>query len=156
MDKEMELLLSEKEITLDGKQVIVKRIALLDTMRLTTHLSDVVSSVLSNESAFNKAMGKILFNGNENSTEADINSIKALGIVEMIGLIGEDGADFIRDLILKSTNLSSEDVEKIDCLSGIDLLTTIYEVNKSFFVKCMSKLKELLEKKSQKSAKKTK
>lgn len=155
-DKEMEALLSEKEIVINNKQVIVKRIALLDTIRLTSNLSSIVASVLANDRTFNLAVGKILYSAGEGESEEDVNNIKALGIVELIGLIGDEGVDLLKSLMVKSTNLEYHEVEAIDCLDGIDLLSAIYEVNKSFFVKCISKLKEKMEKINKKAEKKTK
>ena len=166
MDKEMEVLLSEKEIKLGDRTVVVKRIALLDTIRLASHISEIVGSVMGNSALFDNAVGKILYSGRpvqdaegkeiryENEeTVNDINGIKVLGIVEFIGLIGDDGVDLLKDLIVKSTNLNESEIEDIDCIEGIDLISEIYTVNKSFFEKCMSKLGDKMKKKSQKSVK---
>jgi len=167
MDKEMELLLSEKEIKIGDKTVVVKRIALLDTIRLASHISDVVGRVVNSSTLFESALGKIMYNGRpekdangnvieykDQELQEDIDNIKMYGIIEIFGIIGEDGVDVLKDLIVKSTNMSDEEVENIDCVEGIDIISTIYEVNKGFFVKCMSKLKEKLAKK--KITKKTK
>lgn len=155
-DKEMEALLSEKEIVINDKQVIVKRIALLDTIRLTSNLSSIVASVLSNDRTFNLAVGKILYSAGEGESEEDVNNIRALGVVELIGLIGDDGVDLLKSLIMKSTNLSLADVEHLDCLDGIDVLSAIYEVNKGFFKKFIGKLREKMEKINKTVEKKTK
>ena len=161
MDKEMELLLSEKEVKVGDKKVIVKRIALLDTIRLASHLSGVVGTVVNHSELFGSALAKITYagatdeEGNVTDSPENINNIRMMGIIEAFGVVGEDGTDLLKDLIVKATNLSDDEVEDIDCTSGIDLLFEIYEVNKGFFEKCMSKLKEKLTKKK-KSTKKEK
>lgn len=159
MDKEMELLLSEKEVKLaNGKRVVVKRIALLDTIRLTARLSGIVGAVMNSSENFTSALAKIAYNGElvggGKDTESNINSIRMMGIVEAFNIIGEDGTELLKDILVKSTTLTDEDVEQIDCVDGIDILFDIYEVNKSFFGKCWSKLKGKVGKK--KPEKKTK
>lgn len=162
MDKEMDLLLSEKEIVLGEKKVIVKKIALLDTIRLASQLSDIVSTVLNSNKDFDVALYKIFYNGGRKDedgneikeSEAELNTIRISGILEIIGLLGDDAVNFLKNLIIKSTNISFEDAEKVDASDGIDLLFIIYEVNKSFFKKCMSKLKGLQTKLETKEKKK--
>lgn len=162
MDKEMELLLSEKEVTVGNKNVVVKRIALLDTIRLASQLSDIVSTVLNSNKDFDVALYKIFYNGGRKDedgndikeSENEINAIRFAGILELIGLVGDDAVNFLKNLIVKSTNISFEDVESVDASDGIDLLFTIYEVNKNFFKKCMSKLKGIQEKVETKEKKK--
>lgn len=169
MDKEMEVLLSEKDVKLGDKTVVVKRIALLDTIRLASRVSDVLSILLNTTSAFDNAIGKIFYNGRPKKdsegndiqyesaeTENDVNGVRILGILELVGLVGSEGVELLKDIIRKSTNLEGDDIENIDCVNGIDLLSEIYEVNKGFFVKCMSKLKEKLGKRKPKSGKKEK
>ncbi len=156
MDKEMELLLSEKEIEVGEIEVVVKRIPLLDTMRIAAKLSDVLSKVLNNTEGFNLAMYKILYNGNKDNpdeTENDKMAIRITGVLELIGLAGDDAIDLLKMVILKSTNLDKENVEKLDPIGGIDLLEAIYEVNKGFFEKCMSKLKVKMEERPNKKKK---
>lgn len=168
MDKEMEVLLSEKELTFGDKTVVVKRIALLDTIRLASQISEIVSQVLSNDKIFGNAMGKLLYSGRPEKdkdgndiaydgeeTADEISSIRIMGAVELIGLIGDDGIELLKSLMQKSTNLTAQELENIDCVDGIDIIAEIYEVNKSFFGKCMSKLKEKMPKKK-KGEKKTK
>lgn len=153
MDKEMDLLLAEKEIKVNGKKVIVKRIALLDTIRLASHLSEIVGVALNSSDNVVNAVAKVTYQGSkdiEGETESDINGIRIAGLVEILGLLGNDGTDLLKDIILKSTNLSEEDVENIDSVDGIDLIETIIEVNKGFFVKSMNKLKEKIAKLTQK------
>ena len=159
MNKEMELLLSEKEVKLaNGKRVVVKRIALLDTIRLTARLSGIVGAVMNSSENFTSALAKIAYSGElvggGKDTESNINSIRMMGIVEAFNIIGEDGTELLKDILVKSTTLTDEDVEQIDCVDGIDILFDIYEVNKSFFGKCWSKLKGKVGKK--KPEKKTK
>lgn len=163
MDKEMELLLSEKEIKIGDKTVVVKRIALLDTIRLATRLSDIVGLMVRSSEAFSEAFYKISYNGRKTEdgnevkeSQNDINGVRALGLIEILGLVGEDGTDILKDLIVKSTNLDEREAESIDCIDGIDLLFTIFEVNKGFFEKCMNKLKEKIAKKNQKESEKEK
>lgn len=150
MDKEMEVLLSEKELNIGGKRVIVKRIALLDTIRLASHISEVVSVAVNSSEAVTNALYKVAYSGNpevENETEENINGIRVTGILEILGILGDDGTNLLKDLIVKSTNLTDEEAEEIDCVDGIDLVATIFEVNKGFFGKLSSKLKEKLKKK---------
>jgi len=159
MDKEMELLLSEKEVKLaNGKKVVVKRIALLDTIRLTARLSGIVGAVMNSSENFTSALAKIAYSGKlvggGKDTEENINSIRLMGIVEAFNIIGEDGTELLKDILVKSTTLTDEDVEQIDCVDGIDILFDIYEVNKSFFGKCWSKLKAKVEKKKPEKKKK--
>ena len=150
MDKEMDLLLAEKEIKIGDKVVTVKRIALLDTIRLASHLSSVISLVVSSSDKFSDAMYKVTYSGTNDEdkklleTQDEINSIRIMGFVEIVGIIGEDGTELLKELIVKSTDLDSREVEEIDCIGGIDLISAIFEVNKGFFEKCMSKLKEKL------------
>lgn len=150
MDKEMEVLLSEKELNIGGKRVIVKRIALLDTIRLASHISEVVSVAVNSSEAVTNALYKVAYSGNpevENETEENINGIRVTGILEILGILGDDGTNLLKDLIVKSTNLTDEEAEEIDCVDGIDLVATIFEVNKGFFGKLSNKLKEKLKKK---------
>lgn len=149
MDKEMEVLLSEKEIKLNGKRVVVKRIALLDTLRLASRLSGIVGLALNSSDGVVSAIAKISYAGNseiDGETESDINGIRIAGLAELLGLLGEDGTELLKDLIVKSTNLTDAEVENIDSVDGIDLIETIIEVNKDFFVKFVNKLKEKIQK----------
>lgn len=156
MDKEMDVLLSEKELNIGGKKIIVKRLALLDTIRLASHISDIVSIVLNSSDAVSNAFNKVAYSGNpeiENETEDTINGIRVTGLIEIFGILGDDGTSLLKDLIVKSTNLTEEDVEDIDCIDGIDLISEIFEVNKGFFEKLSNKLKEKLAKPKKKSKK---
>lgn len=160
MDKEMELLLSEKEINIGDKTIVVKRIALLDTIRIASKVSEIVSLVLNSSEAFDTALSKIFYNGitkDEDGKESklddtQLNAIRMTGVLELVGLVGDDAVNLLRTIIVKSTNLTQEEADTIDSVDGIDLLETIYEVNKGFFKKCMSKLNGL----KKASAKKTK
>ena len=77
-----------------------------------------------------------------------------MGLVELLGIIGEDGVDIVTDLIVKSTNLTDEEAEQIDVDEGIDLLFGIYEVNKGFFTKLSNKLQKKVKKPRAKTASK--
>lgn len=149
-DKEMELLLSEQEMTVSGKKVVIKKIALLDTIRIASKVSDVVAKILGNAEAFDGILARITFKSDE---EDKTNGIRMTGIIDLFGLIGDDSVDIIKYIIEKSTNLTPEETEEVDCLEGIDLLSGIYEVNKSFFGKCLSKLAGKKQKKGPKKAK---
>jgi len=159
MDKEMELLLSEKELVINDKRIVVKRIALLDTIRLAARLSEIVSIALNSSEAVTSALYKISYSGNpnvENETDESINSIRITGLFEIFGILGEDGTSLLKDVIVKSTNLSDVEAEQIDCVDGIDLISTIVEVNAGFFKKLSNKLKEKLKKKEKNEEKEEK
>jgi hypothetical protein len=173
-DKEMELLLSEKEMKFGDKRVIIKRISLLDGMRLTQQISSVASLAIGQSSVVSNALMKIAFTGGErlgedgkpitNSegkpiqlTEQEVSGIKISGILELFNVLGEDIVDLVKELIVKATNLSDEEAEDIDCVDGVDLIAEIIEVNKPFFQKLSNKLKEkMAKKKDEKPTKKTK
>jgi hypothetical protein len=90
-------------------------------------------------------------------SEQEVNGIKISGILELFNVLGEDIVDLVKELIVKATNLSDEEAEDIDCVDGVDLIAEIIEVNKPFFQKLSSKLKEkMAKKKEEKPAKKTK
>ena len=44
--EELEVLLADKEVTVNGNKVVVKRLSFLDTLRLTQHLSGIVTGLL--------------------------------------------------------------------------------------------------------------
>ena len=138
MDKEIDVLLAEKEVTVNDKKVIVKRYSLLDTIRLAAHASSIVASVIQDSDKTASAITKLTFEGN-NPTEN--NSIRILGLVEILGIVGEDGVSLLKELLVKSTNLDEDEVE------GIDLVFAMYEVNKGFFTKFMNKLEGKIPKK---------
>ena len=105
-------------------------------------------------------MYKVLYNGRQDDDGKEIeesdeakNAVRVSGVLELIGLAGDDAVELLKLIIVKSTDLDRESVEALDSLDGIDLLETIYKVNKSFFVKCMTKLKEKVGKKDTKKAK---
>lgn len=170
-DKEMELLLSEKEIKLGGKRIVVKRISLLDGMRLTKEISNVASMAIGQSGVVSNAIMKLAFTGGArlndkgeaikdkdgkeiNLTDEEVNSIRVSGILEIFNVLGDDVVDLIKDLIVKSTNLTDEEAENIDCVDGVDLIAEIIEVNKPFFQKLSSKLKEkMVKKKDEKQVK---
>ena len=144
MNKEMEVLLAEREVTVNDKKIIVKRYSLLDTIRLAAHASSIVASVIQDSDKTASAITKLTFKGN-NQTEN--NSIRMLGLVELLSIVGEDGVYLLKELLVKSTNLDEDEVEEIDLVDGIDLVFAMYEVNKGFFMKFMKKLEKKIPKK---------
>ena len=149
---EMDLLISEKERKIGDKKVVVKKISLLNTIRLASHLSEIAGRVVQNSELAASAITKLTFSEGEN--EQQVNGVRLMGIVELLGIIGEDGADIVTDLIVKSTNLTDEEAEQIDVDEGIDLLFGIYEVNKGFFTKLSNKLQKKVKKPKAKTASK--
>lgn len=155
-NKEMELLLSEQEIKVDGKTVVVHKLAMLDTIRLASQMSSIAAAIVNNSDAAANAIGKLAVNSGDLNSD---NAIRLIGMVEILGLVGEDAADLIQNIVVKSTNLTEDEAELISAEEGIDLLFKIYEVNKSFFKKFLQKLKEktqnLVKKKDEEKPKKT-
>lgn len=155
-NNEMELLLSEQEIKVDGKTVVVHRLAMLDTIRLASQMSSLAAAIVNNSEVAANAIGKLAVNSGDLNSD---NAIRLIGMVEILGLVGEDAADLIQNIVVKSTNLTEDEAELISAEEGIDLLFKIYEVNKSFFKKFLQKLKEktqnLVEKKDEEKPKKT-
>ena len=153
--KEMELLLSEQEIKVDGKNVVVHKLAMLDTIRLASQMSSLAAAIVNNSDAAANAIGKLAVNSGDANSD---NAIRLIGMVEILGLVGEDAADLIQNIVVKSTNLDYDEAEAISAEEGLDLLFKIYEVNKSFFKKFLQKLKEktknLVEEKPKKTSKK--
>ena len=150
VNEELELLLSEKEVTFGDKKVVVKKLSMLDTIRIASNLSNVVANVMSNSDAVSSAIAKIGFKSEDNS--GDESMIRIMGFIEMLGLIGDDGVDLLKSIIDKSTTLTAQEIEDIDLIDGMDLLQAIYEVNKGFFKKCGKKLEEKLNKLNKESA----
>ena len=144
MNKEMEVLLAEREVTVNDKKIIVKRYSLLDTIRLAAHASSIVASVIQDSDKTASAITKLTFKGNN---QIENNSIRMLGLVELLSIVGEDGVYLLKELLVKSTNLDEDEVEEIDLVDGIDLVFAMYEVNKGFFMKFMKKLEEKIPKK---------
>ena len=144
MNKEMEVLLAEREATVNDKKIIVKRYSLLDTIRLAAHASSIVASVIQDSDKTASAITKLTFKGNN---QIENNSIRMLGLVELLSIVGEDGVYLLKELLVKSTNLDEDEVEEIDLVDGIDLVFAMYEVNKGFFMKFMKKLEKKIPKK---------
>ena len=143
--QEMELLLSEKERKINDKRIVVKKISLLDSIRLASHLSGIATSIINNSELTASAVAKITYK-DENGDVEQTNGVRMLGIAELLGVIGDEGADIVNDLIVKSTNLEDSEVEEISLEDGIDLLFDIYEVNKDFFTKLSNKLQKKVKK----------
>lgn len=140
--EELEVLLADKEVTVNGNKVVVKRLSFLDTLRLTQHLSGIVTRIINDADTFSSALTKIMYKSDNPETDT---VIRANGLLEIINSLGEDGIEFLMDIIVKSTSLTEDEIEEIDCEAGIDLAFDIYEVNKGFFMKCLKKLKPLME-----------
>lgn len=145
-EKEIQLLLSEKEIQLGDKTVVVKKLSILNAIRLASQLSGIASRVISSPETSAGALSKLMYQPKEDDKKEDIAGIRLLGFVELLDLIGEDFVDVLRDIIVKTTNLTIAEAEELTGDKGIDILFDIYEVNKDFFVKSMNKLKEKLPK----------
>lgn len=136
--KELEVLLADKEIYINNNKVVVKRISFMDSMRLTQKLSGIAIKIISNADVFSSAISKIMYKSDNPETDV---IIRMNGVLEVINHLGEDGIDFIREIMLKTTTLTADEVEQIDLESGFDLVMIIYEVNKGFFTKLLNKLK---------------
>ena len=152
-DKELELLISEKELEFGDKQIVVKKISMLDTIRIASSLSDIIVKVMDDSDTFSTAIAKITF---ESEDGEDVTPIKIMGFLELIGAVGDDGVELLKNIIVKSSNLTPAELEDIDIVDGVDLVSAVYEVNKGFFMKCGKKLMAKMEKKKQKKATKKK
>ena len=139
---EIDLLLAEREIKVGTKKFIVKKISMLNAIRLTTKLSDVVKRLMEDSDSFSRAMSELSY-VNEKDNRAT-QSIRVLGVIDLISMLGEDGVDFIKELILKSTTMEEEDVEAVSLEDSVDLIESIYEVNEGFFTKFTKKVNEKL------------
>lgn len=139
---EMDLLLAEREIKVGTKKFIVKKISMLNAIRLTTKLSDVVKRLMEDSDSFSRAMSELSY-VNEKDNRAT-QSIRVLGVIDLISMLGEDGVDFIKELILKSTTMEEEDVEAVSLEDSVDLIEAIYTVNEGFFTKFTKKVNEKL------------
>lgn len=138
--KEMDLLLSEKERKIGEKRIVVKKISLLDSIRLASNLSAVAANIVDNSQLTASALTKLTFKDDNDPQQTT--GVRVLGFVEMLGIVGDVGADIVNDLIVKSTNLTDEEVEDVSLEDGVDLLFDIYEVNKDFFTKLKNKLQK--------------
>ena len=151
-DKELDILLANKEVKIGDKTVVVHRFSLLDTVRLASHLSGIAATILGNTDTTAIALNKIMYNPENMDEEMaqSVNSIRFMGMIELLGVLGNEGADLLADLLIKGTNLTAEEIEDLDGLDGIDLLFDLYEVNKGFFTKFMSKLEKKIPKQKRK------
>lgn len=156
MENEMELLLSEQELVINGEQVKIHKFPMLAGIRLTSQLSKIVGKVLTvedNAGIIDTAVKALATTG---ETDADTTSFRLYGIRVLLELLGDDLVDLIAQVISKSTDLPLKEVEKISLEDGIDLLFAIYEVNKNFFTKFSMKLQSLAEKNQAPKARKKK
>lgn len=142
-EKEMDILLAEKELVVLGKTVVVKRYSMLDTIRLASQAGKIAATVMNNSEIITNALNKVVYTDNDKDSE---NSIRFIGIMQLLEAIGDEGIDFLKMLILKATDLTVGEVETIDLSEGVDLLSMIYEVNRGFFLKSLKKLQEKLPK----------
>ena len=95
---------------------------------------------MNNADEASSAISKLTIAGDDSTAQ----SVKLIGMVELISIMGEDSVDFVQDCIEFATNLTHEDIEDLDPDVGVDILMDIYEVNKGFFTKCLNKLKEVM------------
>ena len=140
-NEEMELLLSDQEVKVNGKTVIVHKFPMLAAIRITAKLSKLVGKAIKDEESTSNvetAFNALILGGSD--TE-DSKAYLAYGIRIFMEMFGEPLVDIIGDVIYKSTDLGKDEIEAIDLEEGLDLLVAIYEVNKGFFTKFMSKLK---------------
>lgn len=151
VDKELELLISEKELEFGDKQVVVKKISMLDTIRIASRLSDIITKVMDDSDVFSTAVAKLAF---EPENGEDATAIRVMGLLELLGALGEDGADLLKNIIAKSTTLTPAEVEDLDIVEGLDIIMSVYEVNRGFFMKCGKKLMAKMEKPKAKTKKK--
>lgn len=150
---EMGLLLSEKEIKVGTKRVVIKKISLLDSIRLASNLSLIVSKIVDRSEESASAMSKLTYTGDD---AEEVTGMRMIGLMELLGVIGEGGTFIVQDLMVKSTNLTDDEIEAIDLEGGIDILLSIYDVNKDFFMKSIKKLAKKLPKSKRKKAESTK
>ena len=138
---EIDLLLSDKEVNVSGKKVVVHKISLLDSIRLTAGLSGIVGKVIEDSDATASAITKLTFSSDKETSD-NLKVIHLVGVAELVSVIGDDSADIIKDIVSKTTNMTDEDIEEMSAEDGIDILFDIYEVNKGFFTKFMNKLQK--------------
>ena len=141
-NEEMELLLSDQEVKVNGKIVTVHKFPMLAAIRITAKLSKLVGKAIKDEESASNvetAFNALILGGSDTD---DSKAYLAYGIRIFMEMFGEPLVDIIGDVIYKSTDLGKDDIETIDLEEGIDLLTAIYEVNKGFFTKFTNKLKE--------------
>ena len=140
-NEEMELLLSDQEVKVNGKTVTVHKFPMLAAIRITAKLSKLVGKAIKDEESASNvetAFNALILGGSDTD---DSKAYLAYGIRIFMEMFGEPLVDIISDVIYKSTDLGKDDIETIDLEEGIDLLTAIYEVNKGFFTKFTNKLK---------------
>ena len=140
-NEEMELLLSDQEVKVNGKTVTVHKFPMLAAIRITAKLSKLVGKAIKDEESASNvetAFNALILGGSDTD---DSKAYLAYGIRIFMEMFGEPLVDIISDVIYKSTDLGKDDIETIDLEDGIDLLTAIYEVNKGFFTKFTNKLK---------------
>jgi hypothetical protein len=135
--EEMDILLSDKELKIGDKKVIVKKLSLLNTVRIASQLSGIISSIMQDSTKTADAIAKMAYDST-NTTEAL--NIKLMGFMEILNIVGDDGVELLNSIIEKSTNLTDDEVEELSAEDGLDVVYSIYEVNKGFFTKLTDKL----------------
>ena len=75
--EEMDLLLAEREIKVGTKKFIVKKISMLNAIRLTTKLSGVVKRLMEDSEGFSRAISELSYVDENN--KATTTSIRLLG-----------------------------------------------------------------------------
>ena len=141
VEKEMEVLLAEKEIKVNDKTVVVKRFSFLDAIRLASHTSAIIAEVINDSEKTAGAVTRLMFNS---GNEKEDNVIRITGFVELLSIVGDEGVELLKEIMVKSTNMDEEEIENVDSVEGIDLAFAVYEVNRGFFMKCMNKLKKAI------------
>lgn len=140
---ELETLLAEKDITINDKKVIIKRYSFISTLKLASRTSGLVAKIMNNSEVASSAISKLTLDVDDSSTGY---SLKMIGMAELLSILEEDSVEFIKDCISFATNdLTDEEIEDLDPDVGIELLLDICEVNKGFFMKCLTKLTKITE-----------
>ena len=146
-EKELDILLANKEVKIGDKLVVVHRFSLLDTIKIASHLSGLAGMVLNSTDATATAINKLMYRPiDDNVSEQTVNSIRFMGLLELIGILGDEGADLVADILRKGTNMTTDEIEELDALDGVELLFDLYEVNKGFFTKLLNKLEKKIPK----------
>lgn len=153
--EEMEVLLAAKEVTIKGKKMEVNPLSFKNTLKVALKATDIVNSALNNSEGISSAITKLTVVEGTDGIE-DAKGVKLIGAVELAGIIGEEGIDFLLEIIKMSVNITDDELDKVDPLEGIEIVEAIYKVNKDFFTKCMNKLFPKVKKETKAKIKKAK
>ena len=107
MGKEMEVLLAEKEIKVNDKTVVVKRFSFLDAIRLASHTSAIIAEVINDSEKTAGAVTRLMFNS---GNEKEDNVIRITGFVELLSIVGDEGVELLKEIMVKSTNMDEEEI----------------------------------------------